>query len=168
MNKEERIQYVLDNIKDNIVVNIALSLVEECDELQQELNQKNKIIEEIKEDIEYQLKRQNDIDKFAEENGYCLYNPVRMMIEHFKEKIEELEKALKSTAGLRERLEQLCKENNVNLTVPEIKYCTDNAAMIGAAAYVLYKNMGGHAYIKPAQNGFIEENQITNKIIIRL
>lgn len=41
--------------------------------------------------------------------------------------------------GLRERLEQLCKENNVNLTVPEIKYCTDNAAMIGAAAYYAYK-----------------------------
>lgn len=39
MNKEERIQYVLDNIKDNIAVNIALSLVEECDELQQENKQ---------------------------------------------------------------------------------------------------------------------------------
>jgi len=41
--------------------------------------------------------------------------------------------------GLRERLEVLCKENDVNLTVPVIKYCTDNAAMIGAAAYYSYK-----------------------------
>ena len=39
MNKEERIQYVLDSIKDNVAVNIALSLVEECDELQQENKQ---------------------------------------------------------------------------------------------------------------------------------
>ena len=42
--------------------------------------------------------------------------------------------------GLRERLEVLCNENNINLTVPVIKYCTDNAAMIGAAAYFAYKN----------------------------
>ena len=41
--------------------------------------------------------------------------------------------------GLRERLEVLCKENDINLTVPVIKYCTDNAAMIGAAAYYAYK-----------------------------
>lgn len=42
--------------------------------------------------------------------------------------------------GLRERLEVLCSENGIDLTVPEIKYCTDNAAMIGAAAYYAYKN----------------------------
>jgi len=40
--------------------------------------------------------------------------------------------------GLREKLEQLCLDANVNLTVPEIKYCTDNAAMIGAAGYYAY------------------------------
>ena len=42
--------------------------------------------------------------------------------------------------GLREKLEELCNENGINLTVPVIKYCTDNAAMIGAAAYYAYKN----------------------------
>lgn len=40
--------------------------------------------------------------------------------------------------GLREKFEDLCKKNNIKLTVPEIKYCTDNAAMIGAAAYYAY------------------------------
>lgn len=40
---------------------------------------------------------------------------------------------------LRESLEALCKERNINLSVPKIKYCTDNAAMIGAAAYYAYK-----------------------------
>ena len=40
--------------------------------------------------------------------------------------------------GLRERLEKLTKENNIKLYVPQIKYCTDNAAMIGAAAYYAY------------------------------
>lgn len=41
--------------------------------------------------------------------------------------------------GLRENLEQLCQKNNINLSVPEIKYCTDNAAMIASAGYYAYK-----------------------------
>ncbi len=41
--------------------------------------------------------------------------------------------------GLREKLTFLCEKEDVNLTIPEIKYCTDNAAMIGAAGYFAYK-----------------------------
>lgn len=41
--------------------------------------------------------------------------------------------------GLREKLQILCKENNIDLTVPKIQYCTDNAAMIGAAGYYAYQ-----------------------------
>ena len=41
--------------------------------------------------------------------------------------------------GLRDEMKKLCEENNINLTIPEIKYCTDNAAMIGAAGYYAYK-----------------------------
>ena len=41
--------------------------------------------------------------------------------------------------GLREKLTILCEKEGVNLTIPEIKYCTDNAAMIGAAGYFAYK-----------------------------
>ena len=40
--------------------------------------------------------------------------------------------------GLRDRLEKLAKESDIKLYVPQIKYCTDNAAMIGAAAYYAY------------------------------
>lgn len=40
---------------------------------------------------------------------------------------------------LRSELTKLCNELNVNLSIPEFKYCTDNAAMIGAAAYPLFK-----------------------------
>lgn len=39
---------------------------------------------------------------------------------------------------LRQEFEELCKEKNIELTVPPIKYCTDNAAMIGCAAYPIY------------------------------
>ena len=41
--------------------------------------------------------------------------------------------------GLRERLEKECKENNIQLSIPKIEHCTDNAAMIGAAAFYAYK-----------------------------
>lgn len=41
--------------------------------------------------------------------------------------------------GIRERLKTLCAEKNIHLVVPEMKYCTDNAAMIGAAGYFAYQ-----------------------------
>lgn len=41
--------------------------------------------------------------------------------------------------GLREKLEELCEKNNISLTIPPVKYCTDNAAMIGVAGYYAYK-----------------------------
>ena len=42
---------------------------------------------------------------------------------------------------LRNELEKKCKENNISFSVPRIKYCTDNAAMIGAAAYYAYQKV---------------------------
>lgn len=44
-----------------------------------------------------------------------------------------------ASKGIRNEFERLCSEDNVNLTIPEMKYCTDNAAMIGAAGYYAYK-----------------------------
>lgn len=41
--------------------------------------------------------------------------------------------------GLREKLNILCKENNIKFTVPKIEYCTDNAAMIATAGYYAYQ-----------------------------
>lgn len=41
--------------------------------------------------------------------------------------------------GLRARITELCELNNINLTIPPMKYCTDNAAMVGAAGYFAYK-----------------------------
>ena len=40
---------------------------------------------------------------------------------------------------LREELKKECTSNNINFSYPKIAYCTDNAAMIGAAAYYAYK-----------------------------
>ena len=39
---------------------------------------------------------------------------------------------------LREKLSKACNDNGVKFSYPRIKYCTDNAAMIGTAAYYAY------------------------------
>lgn len=45
-----------------------------------------------------------------------------------------------ANTGLRKALNEACKEDNVHLHIPPLKLCTDNAAMIGAAAHYLYVN----------------------------
>ncbi len=45
-----------------------------------------------------------------------------------------------ANSGLKNKLTKLAEEQNVNLTIPPIKYCTDNATMIAAAGYFAYKN----------------------------
>lgn len=53
---------------------------------------------------------------------------------------------------IREELHKMCDKNNINFYVPERRYCTDNATMIGAAAYVLYKNKNFADYSANAES----------------
>ena len=39
---------------------------------------------------------------------------------------------------LREEIDKLCKKKKIDLTIPPMRYCTDNATMIAAAAYPKY------------------------------
>ena len=41
--------------------------------------------------------------------------------------------------GLRQSLIDSCNKKNIHVSFPRIEYCTDNAAMIGAAGYYAYK-----------------------------
>lgn len=43
-----------------------------------------------------------------------------------------------SNKGLRSALSEACESHNITLSIPSPKLCTDNAAMIGAAAHYLY------------------------------
>lgn len=40
--------------------------------------------------------------------------------------------------GLRNAMQQIAEELNINLSIPPMKYCTDNATMIAAAGYYAY------------------------------
>ena len=44
-----------------------------------------------------------------------------------------------ANSGLREAMEELCSQLNVELSIPPMKYCTDNGTMIAAAGYYAYK-----------------------------
>ena len=44
-----------------------------------------------------------------------------------------------ANSGIRERLKMECEKEEITCSYPDLKYCTDNATMIGAAAYFAYK-----------------------------
>lgn len=64
----------------------------------------------------------------------------RHAIKEYKVKNLVIAGGVAANTGLRESIENMCKEENINFSVPRIKYCTDNAAMIASAAYYAYKN----------------------------
>ena len=47
--------------------------------------------------------------------------------------------------ALRKTLDKLAKENNIEVYYPELKLCTDNAAMIASAGYYNLVNKKGKA-----------------------
>lgn len=60
-------------------------------------------------------------------------------IDEYKVKNLVMAGGVAANSGLREKISSLCEEKGIKFSVPRIKYCTDNAAMIGAAAYYAYK-----------------------------
>ncbi len=44
-----------------------------------------------------------------------------------------------ANSGIRDKFTSICETTGINLTIPNIKYCTDNATMIAAAGYYTYK-----------------------------
>ena len=66
---------------------------------------------------------------------------------------------------LRESLNKKAEENGIKCFVPKLEYCTDNAAMIGSAAYYAYKDGIGLADINlaPKPNLSLEDFLFKNE-----
>lgn len=44
-----------------------------------------------------------------------------------------------ANSGLRAKFTDVCNSENITLSIPQLKYCTDNAAMIASAGYYAFK-----------------------------
>ncbi len=62
-----------------------------------------------------------------------------------------------ANSRLQEKLKDVCSKNNINLFIPELSLCTDNAAMIGSAAYFMAKKGEG-----------LSETSLTAKSVVKI
>ena len=76
---------------------------------------------------------------FQEKVVEILSKKTMKAVDEYKVKNLIIAGGVSANLGIRSKFEKLCNEKNIFLTIPEIKYCTDNAAMIGAAGYYAYK-----------------------------
>ncbi len=60
-------------------------------------------------------------------------------LEHYNVKNMIIAGGVAANSGIRTKFTELCAENGVDLTIPEFKYCTDNATMIAAAGFFAYE-----------------------------
>lgn len=67
-----------------------------------------------------------------------LVRKTRLALERYSIKNLVVAGGVSANLYLREELEEMCSLLGVKLSIPAFKYCTDNAAMIAAAAYPLY------------------------------
>ena len=68
----------------------------------------------------------------------CLVKKTLMALENKNVHNLLLAGGVSANIGIRERMKALCEARGINYTFPNIKYCTDNAAMIAAAGYFAY------------------------------
>lgn len=96
-------------------------------------------------------KLQNSEDGITQQDKYDLCASFqKTAVLHIMQKLKKLFKqkipqnfaivgGASANIHLRSQLEELCKKSNTNLYLSELKYCSDNAAMIGRVAVEQYK-----------------------------
>lgn len=100
-------------------------------------NHRQRKEEIIKEDVACSF--QNAVTK-------ALVNKTEKALKHYNVKNFSVAGGVAANSFIRNALKEMCARNNIKLFVPDKKYCTDNATMIGAAAYILYKNNNFSGY----------------------
>ena len=95
--------------------------------------------------VHNEFQRGNEINK---ENLACSFQNciTNALVEKTKKALKEnninnliLAGGVASNNYIRKNIEKMCEKEKIKLHIPNKIYCTDNATMIGAAAYILYK-----------------------------
>lgn len=116
-----------------------------------------------------EMQRGNEIRKYDLARSFQdvafdqLIRKTRLAIEKYHIKRVIVAGGVSASADLREKMRVLCEEMNVDLTIPPMKYCTDNATMIACAAYPQYlkKDFADFSLRAKSQEYFFkEENNI--------
>lgn len=95
--------------------------------------------------VHNETQRGNEINKYDLARSFQdvavdeLVRKTSLAIDRYNIKRMIVAGGVSANSYLRSELDNLCKAKNVHFSVPPFKYCTDNAAMIAAAAYPLYK-----------------------------
>ena len=87
----------------------------------------------------HEVRTEDVCTSFQERVVHILVKKTKRAIEEYQVKNFVVAGGVAANQALRENLIQMAKECDVHITFPELKYCTDNAAMIGAAAYYAYQ-----------------------------
>ena len=96
--------------------------------------------------VHNEKQRGNEINKYDVACSFqnCvtshLVDKTKKALEKYNLKTLLISGGVASNSFIRTSLKEMCDSMGVEMHMPEKKYCTDNAAMIGAAAYILYKN----------------------------
>lgn len=78
---------------------------------------------------------------FIEAVTNCLCQKVEMAAQEFSHKKIVLAGGVSANSVLREKMKNICSDRGWELYLPELKYCGDNAAMVGAQGY--YEALSG-------------------------
>ena len=95
--------------------------------------------------VHNEKQRGNDINNtnlacsFQEVISDVLTKKTKMALKEYNIENFLLAGGVSANSGIRQKLEKMCIENKISYSFPDLKYCTDNAAMIGAAGYFAYK-----------------------------
>ena len=85
-----------------------------------------------------ELNKENLAASFQKVAVESITNKVRKAITNKSIKHVIVAGGVAANNGLRTAMKELCDELNVDLSIPPIKYCTDNGTMIAAAGYYAY------------------------------
>lgn len=95
--------------------------------------------------VHNEMQRSNDINladlacSFQNRVVEILSKKTMRALEEYKINNLVVAGGVSANSAIRAKLRELCEEKNINLSIPSLKYCTDNATMIAAAGFFAYK-----------------------------